>query len=632
MYILDIETDGLMDTVTKIHCAVIRCVETNEVYVYDAKNLSKLPEFLDTLPELSCHNGIGFDLKVLKKFLNYTYKGVYRDTLSMSRILWPDMLPVSYIDEKGKMRSIKAPHSIESWGIRFDIKKPEHEDWSVYTPEMLHRCIEDTKIQAKLYQHIKTHQEKLEKQDDRIRLEPVWEMEQRFWALIEEQADYGWKFDKELGIKTRDELQVIVDNVKDKLVKQLPITVKQNGVTCKAFKKDGQLSSNALKWIQQKDFLPGIECYISDICGDFSKVIYEKFNLNSSAQIKKYLLENGWKPTEWNYKKDRHDKPLKDARNRKIKTSPKSPDSVEAWDEIALMLDNPNISLLAEFNKASHRLSSINGYFEKIRPDGRLEAQANTCGTNTTRATHKIIVNVPKAEEGVYYGKEMRSLFIADKGKVLVGGDASALEARCEAHYLFPFDPDSSRELLEGDIHTKNAAIFGTTRSKAKNGKYAILYGCAAPKLAATLGKPLSMAQQIYDAYWNGNPGLKELKRLLEIRFHKNGYILSIDGRPLTVRYKHALLNTLFQSCGSITMKRALCILDKHLEKRYVKGIDFGYVGNFHDEIQIETFPEHAEDIGKLITQSIRESGESLSLNVPMDGEYKIGVNWSVTH
>ena len=156
-----------------------------------------------------------------------------------------------------------------------------------------------------------------------------------------------------------------------------------------------------------------------------------------------------------------------------------------------------------------------------------------------------------------------------------------------------------------------------------------MVYGGSAKKLAQTLGKPTSMGEELYEAYWNGNPGLKKLKQLVEAAYRKWGYLLSIDKRPLTIRYKHALINTLFQSCGSIIMKIALCIFEDLLERDRIIA---PAVGNFHDEFQREANPDEAEQVGILGVQSIKEAAILLEMNVPFTGEYKIGHNWAETH
>jgi DNA polymerase I-like protein with 3'-5' exonuclease and polymerase domains len=51
-----------------------------------------------------------------------------------------------------------------------------------------------------------------------------------------------------------------------------------------------------------------------------------------------------------------------------------------------------------------------------------------------------------------------------------------------------------------------------------------------------------------------------------------------------------------------------------------------------HDEWQLECSPDIAEDIGKAGVESISLAGQKLGVNMPLDGEYKIGSNWSETH
>lgn len=622
MILADLETDGLLDTVTKVHCCVCYDTETKQTTVFTPDNIDSLCAFLEHIPELCFHNGICFDLAVLKKLYNFTYKGKFRDTLIMSRILWPDLEAPKYYDDKGKEKTAKGAHSIESWGLRFNTLKPEHEDWSQYSPEMLERCRKDVTILSQLYKHIQDYVYTLCVSDSRIKnLDNVWELEQKVAEIIEQQARNGWAFDLELAYKTLERLEATIESTKQELIPQLPLkTVRVSESVCKAFKADKTPTVHASNWCGDN---------ISNLMGDFSKVRFDQMNLNSDVQVKNYLLDIGWEPKEWNHKKDRHGKPERDRYNNLIKTSPKLPKTAEDWAEVAETSHIDSIKLLAEYNKASHRASQIRGFIENLRPDHRIEAQANTCSTNTARMVHRIVVNIPKASSDIYYGKEMRALFKAGEGKVLVGCDASALEARCEAHYVAQFDKNAAMALIEGDIHTANAEILEVSRHVAKTAKYAILYGCSPAKLASTINKPKSQSQEIYDQYWNGNPALKQLKEAVEQAYDTRGYLLAIDGRPLTIRYKHALINTLFQSCGSIIMKKSLVILDDALK---ASGLIYAFVGNFHDEIQIECSPKDADVIGAMAVDSMIKAGKYFNLNVPMLGEYKIGLNWAETH
>lgn len=395
MYILDLETDGLMDTVTKVHCAVLYDTGTGEIikfgpedYSYPVEsiiqgsgnvyNIRHLPGWLNRYClELSCHNGIGFDLKVLKKLYNYEYKGKYFDTLLASRILWPD---------------IEGGHSVDVWGKRFGIEKPKHEDWSVFSEEMLHRCVEDTKIQARLYEHIQDHIVEVNKKDSRVDFDKVFRLEHKVWEIMEQQHDYGWKIDLEHAFQTKDSIEKAYNGLEEQLIESLPIRVirPNTGVT-KAHKADGGITSIAARWVDGNLFN-------NNIMGDFCKVEFKRTNPGSPDQIKEYLISQGWQPLNWNYQKDRYKKIIKDKNNKPIKTSPKLPKG-EEWDIVEELTDNPKIKLVAQFYVLRHRRGLINSFIENCdNVTHRIYYDVITCGTNTARMQHKIVVNVPRVE------------------------------------------------------------------------------------------------------------------------------------------------------------------------------------------------------------------------------------------
>ena len=76
-------------------------------------------------------------------------------------------------------------------------------------------------------------------------------------------------------------------------------------------------------------------------------------------------------------------------------------------------------------------------------------------------------------------------------------------------------------------------------------------------------------------------------------------------------------------------MKQALVLFDEALRKA---RIQHEFLGNIHDEIQIATPEESAVQVGQLGVQCIRDAGVMLGLRCPLDGEYKIGDNWAMTH
>ena len=107
------------------------------------------------------------------------------------------------------------------------------------------------------------------------------------------------------------------------------------------------------------------------------------------------------------------------------------------------------------------------------------------------------------------------------------------------------------------------------------------------------------------------------------------GIIKGLDGRVFQIRSPHSALNTLLQGNGAIIMKQGLVILDDLLK---LNAIDYKFVANIHDEWPIEVKESQAECAGELAVSSLIKAGEHLTLRCPMDGEYKVGGNWSETH
>ena len=76
-------------------------------------------------------------------------------------------------------------------------------------------------------------------------------------------------------------------------------------------------------------------------------------------------------------------------------------------------------------------------------------------------------------------------------------------------------------------------------------------------------------------------------------------------------------------------MKQALTLADKWAT---CNNIDYKFVANIHDEWQVEVKEEYADFFGDMAVKSIVESGKHFNLRCPLDGEYKVGGNWSETH
>lgn len=170
------------------------------------------------------------------------------------------------------------------------------------------------------------------------------------------------------------------------------------------------------------------------------------------------------------------------------------------------------------------------------------------------------------------------------------------------------------------------------------------MYGASGPKVASTLGLPERMGNEKLEAFWDANPGTKQLRENLERYWETVGrktFLPAIDGRMLRTRKKSALLNTIFQSCGGIVMDYAGCFMDMWLgglkwkdRKPYYlyKGHIVRRVAYMHDEYEFECDEAIAEDIARMIEKAIEKAGQFLKLKVPLAGEGKIGKSWKEVH
>ena len=161
--VFDLETNGLLHDVTRIHCIAIYDSTTDEIETYnDEKNnrysISEGVNKLLVADTLVGHNVIGFDLAVLGKLYNYfTPRARVIDTLLLSRLYHPHLYD---IDHKNKWRhmplQLYGRHSLEAYGYRVGEYKGEFgktSDWSEWSQEMEDYCAQDVEVTKKLCDH-----------------------------------------------------------------------------------------------------------------------------------------------------------------------------------------------------------------------------------------------------------------------------------------------------------------------------------------------------------------------------------------------------------------------------------------------------------------------------------------------
>ena len=162
MLVFDLESDGLLDDVTRIHCLVIYDTETDQTLVYndegDQEPIVRGVQILQEAETICGHNVIGYDIPVLQKIYPwFEPTALVVDTLLLSRLYHNDMLAVDKKHGWSNMPSqMYGRHSLESYGYRLGEYKGsfgKDTDWKRWSPEMQDYCIQDVNVTKKLCDH-----------------------------------------------------------------------------------------------------------------------------------------------------------------------------------------------------------------------------------------------------------------------------------------------------------------------------------------------------------------------------------------------------------------------------------------------------------------------------------------------
>ena len=344
----------------------------------------------------------------------------------------------------------------------------------------------------------------------------------------------------------------------------------------------------------------------SDKTGKRLKDKVEHFNPNSRQQIAQRLgTKYGWQA------------PLTDKGNPKV-------------DEAVLKkLQFPEAKLLCRSFEITKLHGMLSDWITRASAsrDGRIHGSINPQGAVTGRMT----ASQPNLQQ-VSGDPRARALFIPRDGWVQVGIDASGLEARLLANRMAAWDNGEYGKLVvNGDIHTHNQRQAGLEkRDDAKTFFYALIYGAGNEKIGKIIGKGLNAGSALKKRFLDNMPALKKLIEKCEFQVAKKGTVTLLDEREVPCRSKHSSLNVQIQGDGAVLMKVALAYLYQDLTKRF--NNKFSLMATVHDEWQIECAPDIADQVGEAGVKAIRQAGKYLDCVVPMDGEYRIGKNWSECH
>lgn len=592
--IFDIETDGLLDNMTTIHCIGIKDAETGQATAYNGDSIPDGIALLSSADVIVGHNIISFDIPAIRsRYPSFKPQGLVRDTLVLSRLFWPHVKDKDY-DRENFPGKLIGSHSLKAWGYRLGEYKDESPSFEVWSQELEAYMMQDVEVNYHLWEAC---QKQALKWGVPLTARPFSgddcvELEHRVAEICFDVERHGIRFDSQRAINLTAKLTKRKAELTKELTQIFPTKEIRTPFTPKANNK-------------KRGYIKGVETY---------KVTYQEFNPASRQQVAERLRELGWEPKEY------------------------SPSGHPKVDETVLSsLKYPEAAALNEYFLLIKRLGQVsdgNQAWLRLAKGERIHGRIHSGGTHTGRMSHSNpnIAQVPSNRAP--YGEECRACFIPDKGQVMVDADADALELRCLAAYMSYYDGGAYiKTVLEGnkedgtDLHTLNAKAIGCDRDTAKVFFYALIYGGGLAKLGEILGGGPAKGKAAKANLMRALPALNKLIKACQKKVKTRGYLVGLDGRRLAPRSEGAALNTLLQSAGALIMKRALVIfVDEYL----TKGSHI--VGIIHDEFLCTVPKEDAQETGENLVKSIRRAGEFYRFKCPLDAQYQVGANWSEIH
>jgi DNA polymerase I len=598
-YVFDLETNGLYDEVTTIHCLVLHDLNRDQTFTYGPDSIAAGLEHLATADVLIGQNILFFDIPVIRKLYPFYTFAAARiiDTLITTRLIWPkeklyDMDTEQYTQVPPKLR---GSASLKAWGYRLSDYKINFKDFKEYSEEMLAYCIQDVNVTTQLFRHTQKQ----------TCSEAALKLEHDFALAIEKQIRSGFPFDVDACLDLVDDLRTKQATLEADLKELFPPKKIETIFVPKV--------NNA-----GRGYVKG---------QPFTKVMHEEFNPGSRQQIVDRLqTKYGWVPE---------------------KSTEKGNPSMD--DDVLSALPYPEAKPLAEYMLIKKRLGQIadgnNAWLKLVNDEtGCMHGDVVTNGCITGRCAHRN-PNMGQVPAGYSeYGKECRGLFHAPDGWTLIGVDAKALELRCLAGYLAHWDGGEYARVVTDesiDIHTYNQEMFGVaTRDIAKRLLYGLLYGCGALK-AGTIIDPNEKNELILrelgstaiNSFMQGIPALKELKNRIAHNIAKREYLIGLDGRPLFCRSDFKGLNVLLQSSGALIMKQVVIELhNKMYDLGYIYGHDWQQNAMIHDEVQVSCPPAMVDTLTSVALEAFPASQQFFDFQCSIHGDAHVGYSWDQTH
>ena len=350
-----------------------------------------------------------------------------------------------------------------------------------------------------------------------------------------------------------------------------------------------------------------------------------EFNINSPKQLGEVLFEELLLPS-----------------GKKTKTG---------WSTNADVLEklrgkHPIVDEVLEYRMLTKLKSTYaDGLLKVIAPDGRIHTsfQMTVTATGRLSSTEPNLQNIPVRKK---LGAQIRNMFVASSGMVLVDADYSQIELRLLAHIS---NDEAMREaFLSGeDFHRVTASkvfnmpveeVTGELRSRAKAVNFGIVYGISAFSLAQDIGVLQSEAKQYMEAYLEKYSGVREYMKnivaqakadgYVDTIYHRRRYLPELKSSNFNLRAfgERVALNMPVQGTAADIMKLAMVNVHRRLKE---EALEAKLILQVHDELIVECPQAEAERVKELLEYEMEHAAE---LSVPLIAEAKIGHSWAEAH
>ena len=373
---------------------------------------------------------------------------------------------------------------------------------------------------------------------------------------------------------------------------------------------------------QLKEFADKLGEKIDALTNEIYMLAGEEFNINSPKQLGVILFEKlelkPVKKTKTGY-----------ATNADVleKLRDKHPivNFIMEYRQLAKLKSTYCDGLTAVVNPNTHRIHSV--FTQTVTVTGRLSS------------TEPNLQNIPTRTE---LGREIRKMFVAKDGYVLVDADYSQIELRVLAHIANDETMINAFRNNE-DIHAVTASqvlgipledVTKEQRSSAKAVNFGIVYGIGEFSLAQDLHISVKEAKAYIESYLEKYHGVRNYMESIKEQAKKDGYVKTMLNR---IRYipelkspnynirqfgERVALNTPIQGTAADIIKLAMVRVDNRLIN---EGLKSKLILQVHDELIVEAHKDEVDKVKQILSEEMQNAME---LNVPLKVDMSTGHSW----